>query len=159
MLAVLPRRGIGKAGVAAGPVAMEAGAVIPTARILRDVAAERGGVADLRARHAAGRIRQHLVLAADDRIGGDLGERRERADLDPVRSLADAFELRDGAEIHHHLGPFDAVLEPVEAVIAAGHLPDVLAATIEQRERVRQLGRLQKLETGHHIPNHGASPY
>src|SRR5215471_17252596 len=118
MLAVLPARRVGEAGIAAGPVAVEARAVVPAARILRDVAADRGGVADLRTGDAASGIRQHLVLALNDRTGRNLDKRRERTDLDPVCGLTDAFELCEAAEVHDRFGPFDAVLEPVEAVVA-----------------------------------------
>ena len=51
MLAVHAFRRVGEAGVAAGAIAGQAIAVIHAARILRDVAAHRAGVADLRAGH------------------------------------------------------------------------------------------------------------
>ena len=66
MLAILPFGRIGVAGVAAGAIAIDAVAVVPAARVLADVAADRAGVSDLRARDAARRIGQHLVAALDD---------------------------------------------------------------------------------------------
>src|SRR5262249_62344212 len=122
---------IGKAGGAAGAVAGQTGAIVPAARVLGDVAADGGGIADLRAGHPAGCIGEHLELFADHFAVGDFRECRERTDFDPVGGLADTLKLHDAAEIHHDLGPLHAVLEPVEAVIAAGHLPGVLAAAIE----------------------------
>ena len=65
VLAVHALRRVGEAGVAAGAVAGQAVAVVQAARVLRDVAADRAGVADLRAGHAARRIGQHAVVRAD----------------------------------------------------------------------------------------------
>ena len=94
MLAVHAFRRVGEAGIAAGPIAGQAIAVIKAARILRDVAADGAGVADLRAGDPARRIRQHAVLRPDDRIALDLGQRGQRADLDPVRRFLDPLAAR-----------------------------------------------------------------
>src|SRR5262249_33728602 len=116
---------------AARAVAGQPRAVVPAAGVLGDIAADRGCIPDLRACHPAGRIGKHLELFADHFAVGYLRECRESTDLDPLGDLAGALELREAAQIHHDLGPLHAVLEPVEAVIAAGHLPDVLAAAVE----------------------------
>src|SRR6266576_1519103 len=64
-------------------------AVVPAARVLGDVAADGGCIADLRACHPAGRIGKHLELFADHFALRDVCECRERADFDAVGGLAD----------------------------------------------------------------------
>ena len=159
MLAIHALRRVGEAGVAAGAIARQAGAVIPAARVLGRVAADRPGVADLRARDLAGRVREQPVLRADHWIALDLGERGQRADLDAVGGFADALELGDAAEIDHRLWALDAFLEPRQAVVAPGHLPAILAVAVEQCERVLELSRLVQLEAGHDVlDHHGDAP-
>src|SRR6185437_16453119 len=125
VLTVLPLRRVGEAGVAAGPVAGQAGAVVPATRVLGDVAADRAGVADLRAGHFGRRFRQQLVALVDERVPLDLADLGERADLDTVRRFLDAVHLGNSGEIDHDFGPLDAVLEPGQRVVAPGEFPDV----------------------------------
>ena len=146
MLAVHPFRRVGEAGVAAGAIAGQAVAVVEAARILRDVAAHRAGVADLRAGHPARRIGQHAVVRADHRAALDLGQRGQRADLDAVRRFADALQFGDAADIDHRLGALGALLEPAQAVIAAGELPAIRAMAVQQCEGIGELRRLIQLE-------------
>ena len=146
MLAVHAFRRVGEAGVAAGAVAGQAIAVVDAARILRDVAAHRAGVADLRAGHAARRIGQHAVVRTDGRAALDLGQRGQRADLDAVRRLANALQLGDAGDIDHRLRALGALLEPAQAVVAARELPAVRAMAVQQCEGVRELRRLVQLE-------------
>ena len=128
VLAVLPFGRIRVAGVAARAIAVDAVAVVPAARVLADVAADRARVADLRARDAARRIGQHLVAVLDHGASLDLRQRRQRADLDAaVRRLADAFQRTDAAEVDDVFRPLHPVLEPVEAVVAARQRPALLA--------------------------------
>src|SRR6516165_11386691 len=125
--------------------------VIPAPRVLGQVAADRSGITDLRARYPPRRIGQHAVFCADYRAALDLSQTRQRPDLDPIRGLTYPFQGRDPANVDDRLRTFDALLEPREAVIAAGHLPPVLAVAIEQGERIVELRRLIELETGHHV--------
>src|SRR5262249_41885355 len=144
---------------ASGAIARKPVAVVPAARVLGEIAADRSGVADLRARDATRCIGQHAVFRPDHRIALDLGQGRQRADLDAIRGFADPFERGDAADVDDRLWAFDAFLKPRKAVIAPSHLPAVLAVAIEQGERVIELRRLIKLETGHHVfDDHGDAP-
>src|SRR5437762_1049455 len=82
VLAVDRFGGVRIADVSAGAVARPAGTVIPAARVLRDVAADRSLVADLRRGCRFGRVHQDGVALADDRVAHDIAERRHRADLE-----------------------------------------------------------------------------
>src|SRR5205085_7124122 len=145
---------VGVADVAAGAVAGPAGAVIPAARVLRDVAADRALVADLRRGGGFRRVHQDRVAVADDRMPHDVGERRHRADLDAAVALAHPFQFVDATEIDDVARALDAVLQPVEAVETAGEDPCIAAVATEQRQRVRGGRRLQQLERGHYVSNY-----
>ena len=60
MLTVLAFRRVRVARVAAGAIAVDTVTVVPAARVLSHVAADRAGVADLRARDAARSVGQQL---------------------------------------------------------------------------------------------------
>src|SRR5690606_1528430 len=140
--AVLPLRRIGIAGVAARSVAVDAVAVVPAARVLAEIAAESGGIADLRARDAAGCVREQTVLLSHDGRTLALGERGERADLEPFGRLADPLETLDSAEIDDRFRALHAVLEPIQAVVPAGDDPAVAAEPFREIERVLEAVRL-----------------
>src|SRR4051812_37228084 len=148
---LVPSGGVGKAVIPPRPVAGKAIAVIEAARILRGVAADGAGVADLRARDMADGIGQQAVLLPDHRIVLDIGEAGKGADLNAIGRFLHAFHLGNAAEIHHGLGALDALLEPDQAVIAPGHLPGILAVTVQQAQRILELGGLEQIELGHHI--------
>src|SRR5262249_58342424 len=116
-----------KAGVAAGPIAGQPRAIVPAAGILGGVAADGPGTANLWARYLACRVRQQAELGLDNRAALDLGERGQRTDLDAVRRLANAFHLCDAGKVDDGLRPLGALLEPRQAVVAARHLPAILA--------------------------------
>src|SRR5690606_36276528 len=111
------RRG-GVAGVAARSIAGHAVAVVPAARILAEVAADRAGVADLRARDLARRVGEQPEALAHERARLDLGERRERADLEAVGCLANASQLVEAVQVDDRARSLATVLEPVERIVA-----------------------------------------
>ena len=84
VLAVERLRRIGVADVAAGAIARPARAVIPAARILRHVAADRPLIANLRRRRRFGAFEQNPVALAHDGMPNHFGERRHRANLETV---------------------------------------------------------------------------
>ena len=78
----------------ARPVARPPAPVIPAARVLRHVAAQRPLVADLRRRHQFGRFHQQPEPLPHHRVPHHLGQRRQRADLQPAVDLLDPPQLR-----------------------------------------------------------------
>src|SRR6266481_1354121 len=58
-----------------------------------------------------------------------LSERRHRADLDTIPRRANSPQFLDSAQIDHHFGLPDSILEPVEAVEPSGRwLTDTASA-------------------------------
>ena len=68
--------------ISRGAIARPARPVIPTARILRYVAADGSLIANLRRSRQFGALRQKAVLFRDERVLHDFGERRHGTDLD-----------------------------------------------------------------------------
>jgi hypothetical protein len=152
VLAVDRRRRVGIADVPAGTVAGPPRAVIPATRILRDVAAEGALVPNLRRGHERGRFRQQPEVRLDCRVIGQVGQRRRRADLEAaVGGLPHASQRLDATEIDDDLAALVAVLEPVEAVEAAGEDPRIPVVLLEQRNGVVNRCRLKELEDGHYV--------
>src|SRR5690606_13600334 len=123
VLAVLALGGVGVTHVAAGPITVDAAAVIPAARVLADVAAKRAGIADLRAGHAPGGGGEQAEALAHDRIVFHIGERGQCTDRDAALVFAHALQLRDCRQVDDGLRAAHAVLQPVPAVLAAGDDP------------------------------------
>src|SRR5690606_14180629 len=152
VLAVLPFGRIRVAGISAGAITVHAVAVVPAARVLTEIPADRSGIADLRARDLRRGLGQHAEARTNHVAALDLGQRRQRADLDAaVRRLADPLQGLDSGQVDDVARPLHAILEPVEAVVAAGQRPAVLAETAEQIERRLQRVRLVELEARHHV--------
>ena len=63
VLAIAAHRRVGIANVAAGAIARPSIAVVPAARVLRNIAAERALVANLRRCNNFNGLRKHTVLA------------------------------------------------------------------------------------------------
>src|SRR3954470_20779102 len=135
MFAVLALRRVGVAGVAAGAVAVDARAVVPAARVLAEITAQRAGVANLWAGDAPGGARQQRIALEHIGIHRDLGERGERADLEAVGGLAHTLERRDAIEVDERPGMLGAILEPVIAVLATSQQPAAFHV-LGQLERV-----------------------
>src|SRR5690606_25428325 len=115
VLAVLSLGRIRVAGIPAGATTVDAAAVVPAAGVLTEVAADRPGVADLRARDLRSGRGQHAEARTDHVVPLDLGQRRQRADLDAaVRRLANPLERVDAGQVDDIARPFHAILEPVE---------------------------------------------
>src|ERR1019366_1958759 len=85
VLAIAALRCIGVANVAAGTVTRPTSAVIPAARVLRNITADGSLVADLGRRHNLRGLRQQTILLLDDGMIHDFSECGHRADLDTVR--------------------------------------------------------------------------
>src|SRR5690606_17886155 len=109
MLAVLTLGRVRVAHVAARPVAIDAAAVIPAARVLADVAAQRARIADLRTGHAARRAREQAEALLYQGMGLDLGERRQRTDGKSAIEFTHAFQLCDTGQVDDRPGALDAV--------------------------------------------------
>ena len=104
VLAVDRRRRVRVADVAAGAVARPAAAVIPAARVLRHVAAERPLVADLRRGHQLRRLHQQPELLPHHRM---LARPRSASSCAPISrppltSLIPRSSV-DLAQVDHHL--------------------------------------------------------
>jgi hypothetical protein len=84
-----------------------------------------------------------------------LGERRHRADLHAAVQLVDAAQVGDLAEVDDHLGPLEAILQPVHAVETAGQDQGVGAVPLEQLQRIVHARRLVELECRNDVANHG----
>jgi hypothetical protein len=110
------------------------GAVVPAARALREVAAERRHRAELRRRGVAGGVGDHRVRAAQARVGGELRERDVRADLRAAGPDLDLVEPGELAEADEAARALDALLEPIEQIDAAGERHR--AGRAERRHRV-----------------------
>src|SRR3984957_9632776 len=82
-------------------------------------------------------------------------ERGHRSDLDAIGSGVNSFQLRDPAQIDHHLRLLDAVLEPVEAVHASSEHPCVAPVMLKQLLRIANRAWLQQLKCRHNISNYG----
>jgi len=155
VLAVHRGRRVGVADVAAGAVAGPAAAVVPAARVLRDVAAERALVADLRRGDQLRRFHQQAELFAHQRVLDDFRERRHRADLEAAVGFLDALELFDLPEVDDRLRLLQAILEPVHAVEPAGQHQRVGAVLVEQLDRIVDTGRLVQLKNRHYVADNG----
>ena len=151
MLAISAHRSVGIADVSAGAIARPTRAVVPAARVLRNVAAERALVANLRRRHQFRGLRQQSVFLFDDGMVHDFGQRRHGADFDSVVGSANAPQFFDSAQIDQRLGLLDSILEPIEAVEPARHHPGVPSVLLEKLLRVRDGARLKQLERRHDI--------
>src|SRR5439155_155028 len=83
-------------------------AVVPAARVLRHVAADRSLIANLRRGDQLRRFGEQPELVADDRMVDDLRERRHRADLEAAAGVFDPDELFDLSEIDQVARAFQA---------------------------------------------------
>ena len=77
-----------------------------------------------------GACRQNAEFLLHDGIADHFGQRGHGADFEPPLVGAHAAQLFDLAQIDHHLGSLDAILEPVEAVEPAGQHPGVRAVAV-----------------------------
>src|SRR6185503_19058758 len=156
MLAIDGGRCVGVADVAAGAIAGPPGTVVPAARVLLAVAAERPLIANLRRGDQRGSLREQPEALPHRGIVGHLGERRRRANFETtVGGLLHAAQCVDAAEIDDHFAALVAVLEPVKGVEAAGEYPRILLVLLEQRDGVVDGRRLKQLEHRHYIVDDG----
>ena len=116
MLAIQARRRICIANISAGAIAGPASAVIPTPRVLGNIAADRPLVANLRGGGGLGSVRQDAVFLAHHRVAYHFCEGGHRANFQPIANCANAAQLFDLAQVDNNFGPLDAILKPVEAV-------------------------------------------
>ena len=95
--------------------------VVPAARPLAQVAADRSDVADLRRADAPGRLGDGREIAAHPAVLRHGGQGRERAETQgAVRVEAHVLQLANRLEVDQRLGPGDAVLQLAEQVDSAG---------------------------------------
>src|SRR3984957_6822424 len=151
MLTVAALRRIGVANVAAGTIARPTAAVIPAARVLRNIASESSLVADLRRSTHLRSLRQKTIPLLDNGMIHDFSERGHRADLDTIPGCANSPQFLDSAQIDHHLGLPDSILEPVEAVEPSGQHPGIGAMLFEKLLRIGHGPGLIQLEGGHYV--------
>src|SRR6266851_9463550 len=138
MLTVAALRRIGVANVAAGTVARPTSAVIPAARILRDIAAECSLIADLRRCHHFRSLHQQPILLFNDGVIHYFRERGHGADFDTIATRANSPQFLNSAQVDHSLGLLDSILEPVEAVEPSGQHPGIGSMLLEKLLRISQ---------------------
>ncbi len=124
---LMARRRVRVAHIPAGAIAGKAAAVIPAARILRNVAADGALIANLRRRGRLGGFAQNSVLLLHGGIADHVGQRGHGADLEAAIPVSDTRKFLDLAQIDDDFRALDAVLEPVKAVQAARQHPGVRA--------------------------------
>jgi len=151
VLAIHRFRAVGITDIAAGAIAVQAAPVVPAAGVLRQVAAERADVADLRARDPRCRLRQQAVIAIDAFVTDDVAQRGCRTDLEPVLRFPDSLQRLDTVQVDHRARVFGAILEPPVGVLSATEQPTVLAEFVGQVKRIVQFYRLVELYFGHYI--------
>ena len=110
MLAIQTFRRVCIADIATGPIAVQAPAVVPAACILIQIAAQSTHVANLGTGNYSSSLRQHPITFPDDRILGDLSERRDCANLNAISGLPNAFPGIDLSQFDHGAGRLVAVL-------------------------------------------------
>jgi hypothetical protein len=104
VFAIDGRGRVGEADVPARAIAFPAAAVIPAARVLRHVAADRSLIADLRRGRQFGAFREQAELLLHHRIADHLGQRGHGADLEAAVNLFDAAQFFDLAQVDYKLG-------------------------------------------------------
>jgi hypothetical protein len=112
---------------------------------VRDGAADRAAVADLRVADELGRPRDHGAGALQDGVGDELCVPGQRADRDAVAVVADVAELVEPAEVDEYRRPCDAELHRRDERVPAGEQLRVLVAS-ERLDRVVDGGRAVVLE-------------
>src|SRR6202040_4044120 len=127
-----------------------AGAEVPAARALAEVAGNGAEVADLRPGDVAGGLRHHRQLPAYLRVGGQLVEGHQRADAQARAVDAQAAQGGDAAERDDAARRLDAVLHQRQQVRAAGQGDAALGR--EQAHRLLDGGWPGILESLHQIP-------
>src|SRR5450755_3295069 len=136
VLAIAALRCISVANVAAGTVTRPTAAVIPAARVLRNIPADGSLVADLGRSHDLRGLRQQTILLLDDGMVHYFGERGHGADLDAIAGRANSAQFFDSAQIDYSLGLPDSILEPVEAVEPPGQHPGIRSVLFEKLLRI-----------------------
>ncbi len=158
MLTVHALRRIRITHVAAGAITAHSIPVVPAARVLAQVPAESARVANLRAGHAPRRGCEQRILLAHQPGVLDVDELGQRPDLQPLAGFPDSRQGFDAGDLDDGGGPFVAVLEPVEAVVAAGQEPGTLAEPRCQLQRILHRVGLIQLEVRHHVFGHIGTP-
>ncbi len=129
---------------AAGAIAVPRTAIVRTAGVLQQIAAQRPQVADLRGRDTRRSFHQSWHCRLQIGIALDVPERRQCAD--PDHSCAHnhwLFEIGDRLQIDDVVRRAPLVLELVEQVAAAGEKGAVGAVLRSQSERFVERARLQ----------------
>ena len=155
MLAVLALRRVGVAGVATGAVAIHARAVVPAARVLAEIAAQRGrrcgsaGSRRARRRAPAGRTSpapRSLNAISVSVVSAPIS-RPSAVSRMPLSAAMPVMSMT-------RLGPLGAVLEPVVAVLAAGQQPASCPTSFAEFDRAFQRSRAGRARMRHHVAGH-----
>src|SRR5712691_11427274 len=99
MFTIQASRSIRIANIAAGAIAGPATAVVPTPRILGNIAADGTLIADLRGGGRLGSVRKDAVLLTHHRMAYHFCESGHRANLEPIANCANRSELFDLAQV------------------------------------------------------------
>src|ERR1700756_2201135 len=94
---------IGVTDVSSRAITRPAGAVIPAARILGNIAADRTLVPDLGGSDHFGCLCQHSVFLPYDSILCNFGERGHRSNMHTIRGLADSPQFVDARQVDDRL--------------------------------------------------------
>src|SRR5579864_768090 len=109
VLAISAHRCIGITDVSSRAITRPAGAVIPAARILGNIAADRPLIPDLGGCDHFACLCQHSEFLPYDGILCNFGERGHRSNMHTIRSLAGTPEFVDAAQVDNHLWLPDTV--------------------------------------------------
>src|SRR5581483_12170696 len=157
MLAVAAHGGVRVANISSSAVARPTGAVVPTARVLRDVAADCALVANLRRGYKVCGLGENIIFLLNDRMTRDLDQRSHCADLKAITRLANSFEFFDSTEVDDSFRLLDPVLQPIEAVEPACQHPAVTPMLCECALSFGHRSWLEQFEARHHISNYSHS--
>jgi hypothetical protein len=98
---------------------------VGAARALQQVAGDRGEVAQLPGRARQQRLGEQRVLAADERIGGQVAVAHRAADAQPAVGCALDRGVRQARDVDEVRGPLDAQPHEVDQVGATAEVADL----------------------------------
>ena len=137
----------GTVGTALQPAVDARVAVVPAARPLQQIAADRGEVANLGTRRQRRRLRERAVARGDYWMLLDFRERGERADLEALRPRFDAARQQH-LHVHQPLGGGDVGFHQREQVRPARQSP---RARAERADRLLDGARRRVFERPHRM--------
>src|SRR5262249_32603801 len=127
-----------------------ASAIIPAARALAEVAADRPHIADLRAGDSPGRRGQRRKVLANIGVFEQLVEGDDRPDAQAGLVVLDSAQLFDVLDIHHALGRGDVFLHEADEIGASGEDIGLTPTGPEQTGRLLHCAWIRVFEGLHY---------